>query len=379
MNLKTLGVLTFSFLIMACSDVGFKSVPSQTCQKFNNNKDQSCAFGPKGNDYTVSFRTGQIDILFVNDNSRSMAPEQSKMANAFSGFLNKIANLDYQIAMVTTDIDAGNLLTFKENSSDSGVKVLKRGVDANKVVARFQNTVQRQETIDCDISGGTNCPSNDERGIYAMNLVVQKNQSKFLRNGAHLAVVILSDEDERGQTIYDSSSQNYESAIASRPLEDLDLPETFVENFTDKFSTKDVSVHSVIVKPGDSSCLNAQEVYLGGGKPSLKGFYGNLYQQLSYGGTNGLGNYGQIINGSSTSICDSTYYNKLDLIGSLAASNAQKHKVKMVCAADPADINVTSTGGTVTYTLDTDGRTLLFDNTAPGIEVTVTYTCPNTI
>ena len=107
-----------------------------------------------------------------------MSREQEKMANAFSGFINSIANFDYQIAMVTTDIenDGGRLLTFvDENGNTDGEKVLKKG--ASNIVSKFRGTIQEARNLLSVTTIGyaaDSCPSTDERGIYAANNAVIK-------------------------------------------------------------------------------------------------------------------------------------------------------------------------------------------------------------
>jgi len=54
--------------------------------------------------YKHNLKVGKIDILFVVDNSKSMYKEQLKMADRFPTFIESIAHMDYQIAIMTTDI-----------------------------------------------------------------------------------------------------------------------------------------------------------------------------------------------------------------------------------------------------------------------------------
>src|SRR5690606_36871154 len=236
-----------------------------------------------------SFRIGEVDILFVDDNSGCMFVEQSKMANAFPQLFNKISNLFYQIAIVTTDVSAtpgnstprfandngafqdGKFLEFHEEKSGrvlipSGEYILTNAT-ANKE-AKFRGTIKRPETKYCDDNDfkAEFCPSSDERGIYALNLAVERDEKYFFRPGAHLAVVILSDEDERTF----GGTQEY-------PLELKDLPETFVLGMQSKFPTKSISVHSVIVKPNDSACLAQQNQWQPGQTHATFGQYGKQY------------------------------------------------------------------------------------------------------
>lgn len=369
-----------------CSDVGFKSIPSQTCVDFNNGGDQTCVVGTSGNTYTVKFTTGQLDILFINDNSGSMSPEQQKMADAFPNFFNNIRNFDYQIAMTTTDMIAtkGKLLEFEgTNDAMSGKFVLKKGNQSEaELLDLFKGTIQRDETIACDQSGYNPavCPSSDERGIYAMNSVITNNQYSFLRPGAHLAIVVLSDEDQRGYTVWSSSEGRYVSGygVPQYELQSVDYPETLVEKFASKFSSKTFSVHSVIVD--SQSCKDAQTKYVTnyrGQTTQLKGFFGHLYNELSSNYST-LDQYGPIVRGSVSSICSTTYDSNLDFMSSLAAANALNQTVKMKCLPASDKITVTSSQ-TVNYSIDSANKSIVFTNVPPGVEVKVTYECPSSI
>lgn len=379
-------LLLASIFGIGCSDVGFKSIPSQTCVKFNNGSDQSCVVGTSGNTYTVKFTTGQLDILFINDNSGSMSPEQAKMADAFPNFFNNIKSLDYQIAMTTTDMvkDQGKLLEFEDtNGTRSGKYILKKGAQSEaQLVDLFKGTIQRRETLQCDQSGydPAKCPSSDERGIYAMNSVITNNQHGFLRNGAHLAIVVLSDEDQRGYTVWSSQEGRFVNGygIPQYALQEVDYPETLVEKFASKYSSKTFSVHSVTVE--SSSCKDAQTKTVTnyrGETAQLKGFYGHLYHELSANYAL-LAQYGPIVQGSVSSICANYYDSNLNFMSSLAAANALKQTVKMKCLPPMDKITVNSSQN-VNYTIDEANRSVVFQNVPPGVEVTVTYECPGNI
>ena len=378
-----------SGLIIGCSDVGFKTTPSPTCTNFNNSQDQECQFTPNGNIYSVTFTTGQIDILFVNDNSGSMSREQDKMANAFSGFINSIANFDYQIAMVTTDIenDGGNLLTFvDENGNTDGEKVLRKGT--NNLVSKFRGTIKRQETLDCDNNGyaAEHCPSTDERGIYAANVAVSNNEAGWLRAGAHTVIIPLTDESQRSETERDANG-DWVGGISGKPLEANDMPETLANNFASQFSAKSLAVHPIIVRPGDSQCLNSQLTYFDlQGRPltfPLRGYYGNLWNELANPAAHQLdvnvdGTSRNLVQGTVGSICANTYYNQLNLIGSYSASNATTKPVQMQCLPDPADITVESSQ-TIDYRIDEANMRIILENLPIGVEVKVSWRCDNSV
>lgn len=246
---------------VACSPVSFEKSTSCTdgCV-------QVTPSGTKIYEYNVTVSGGKVDILFVDDNSGSMSFEQNHIASRFSNFISALdaKSLDYRIGIITTDVSSptnparainqngalqdGRLIAFESNRY-----FLEPGT-ANKT-ALFSNSIRRAETLQCEsflnsnssvLQNSTvyrdNCPSPDERGIYAASLAVDSNPSGFIRDGAHLAIVFLSDEDVRSQ-LYDESSAYL--------LDSRDLPQNLITQIKGKFSGKTVSMHSIIVRPGE--------------------------------------------------------------------------------------------------------------------------------
>lgn len=221
--------------------------------------------GTRQVEYTVTPNGGKVDILFVDDNSGSMSFEQNNIAARFSSFLSALdaKQVDYRIGVITTDVSDpstnparsinrngalqdGRLIEFA-----SGVSYLERGT-ANKE-SLFANVIRRSETLQCESYLNTNpgnnnaayqanCPSPDERGIYAAGLTIENNPAGFLRGDAGLAIVFLSDEDVR--------SQLYDESPAYR-LSERDLPQYLIQAVQSRYSGKSLSMHSIIVRPGE--------------------------------------------------------------------------------------------------------------------------------
>jgi hypothetical protein len=363
-------------LLSACAKSTFTSVPKLSCSN-GEDRDSECVQGKRFNTYSFSFRSGEVDILFVNDNSGSMYVEQAKMATAFPNFFSRISSLFYQIAMVTTDTTGNQapFLTFKSGSGvSSGLNVInERTANVNDL---FLGTVKRNETLVCDQNGfnPSFCPSGDERGLYAASLAVQNGPGSFFRTGAHLAIVVLSDEDERstgGRTL------GYE-------LETVDTPQNLLRTLESKYPTKSVSVHSVIVKPGDSACLTAQRQVPTVGFPTL-GRYGTLYAAISKpatyaagaGITEDLFSIGNLVDGDVGSICQSDFTVQMGDIGRNVRANSMQAPKKLSCVA-PATFTVTTIPSgmesQITSTIDAQGR-VTFANVPIGVEVRVSYEC----
>lgn len=166
------------------------------------------------------------DILFVVDNSGSMADEQANLAANFSAFINEIAGPqnDYRIAVVTTDTSAGNEADGRrqdnfETEPGTGVPALTspnlqgcvatdiptscfRGPNANtRVIDSKQLDAAAQiSTFQDNVQVGS-CGSGDEEGLEAMIRALDKSgngecNEGFLRDEANLVIVLVSDEDD---------------------------------------------------------------------------------------------------------------------------------------------------------------------------------------
>jgi hypothetical protein len=146
----------------------------------------------------------KIDILFVIDNSGSMAAQQAALATAFPQFATVIENyknsagnpLDYHIGITTTDHGPGDifqtpndgkLVTGSGCNFPGGRVYLQRG-DAN-VAAAFS----------CAATVGTNGSPYEmplESAKLALVDQIAGPNAGFLRDDALLAIVMLTDEND---------------------------------------------------------------------------------------------------------------------------------------------------------------------------------------
>lgn len=137
-----------------------------------------------------------IDILFVVDDSRSMTEEQEALSANFGRFLELIdpdptrngerGEVDYRIAVTTTDAfgTAGELV---------GSPVVVRPGAGYDPLAAFQ------ENVKVGAAGGA-----FEQGLQSAELALQKaaalqddrGRPLFVREGAYLYVIIVSDEED---------------------------------------------------------------------------------------------------------------------------------------------------------------------------------------
>lgn len=141
-----------------------------------------------------------VDILFVIDNSSSMRDEQKKISQRFDRFVQQLSQLDWQIAITTTDSHNndpwadGRLHAFPNQQL-----FLKSSMNTQEAQELFAKHVQRKEPGWDTETGILSVYRSLERSI---NPKTQENKdiAKFYRSEAALAVVVVSDEDESGST-----------------------------------------------------------------------------------------------------------------------------------------------------------------------------------
>ncbi len=360
-------------LSFGCSKAKFEKSPNPHCESDTG----ACSF-----DETIFVSGGMVDVLFVNDNSGSMSFEQSKMAQRFPTLLSKLDDrmLDYRLGIITTDIASnsnpprainqnGALQNGRLVSFSGGMKFLEPNTP-NKA-SLFLETMKRPETLECEqyindsVASGMNtssseyqvgyynhCPSGDERGVMAAVQTVRNNQDQFLRDKAHLAVVVISDENERSWGLT-SSNSNYN-------LQTDDQPQTLINLVKQKYPTKTLSVHSIVVKSNDSGCLQAQNNQMNG---LVKGQYGTIYEQLSTATGGVIG-----------SVCESDYG---DQMGRIGAAIVKQVDYFMLHCENPENLEILFTPPDAVTSYHLDGRRVIFDRVLdPSSRVRFRYDCP---
>ena len=248
-----------------------------------------------------------VDILFVVDNSGSMDTERSNLAQRIDGFLDKIIGLDWQIGIISTDFNS------KKNYHDGDFVDL-IGLPGQYIIT--PSTPGGQQIFGDTVQGFPEGGGNEqgirasyraiERSLDPENRAEDEPNRQFFRNGADLAIVVLSDEDEN------SNGTNIKYT-----------PQDFVDYVNVAWGVpKNLTFHSIIVKPGDWFCKNAEPYHK----------YGYVYKELSE--LTGAGQVGGSIIGS---VCEQNYTNQLADIGQ-SVKDQQKSAI-LECAPVDTDLD----------------------------------------
>ena len=337
-----------------------------------------------------SVSAGKVDILFVVDNSGSMYVEQVKMANSFPALLSglELNDLDYRIAITTTDVVSsnnprkslgglsagalqdGNLIKFPNGKTFLDV-------NSQDIQSQFRSVIQRKETLDCegDDFVASKCPSGDERGIYAANLAVKRNESDFFRSGSHIAIIFLTDEDVRGAGL--SNPDRFKPQTG-------DYPETLIESvFEDLGASHTLSSHSIVVN--NETCRQSQ-LYQNGNENILARI-GTFYMRLSnpnnmswLNNSKTLGQMAKnkLLFGTVGSICSSNYTSQVGSILNILVQDANKYvaKVDLDCTPEADTFNVESCPSGTTCRLNDDGKSVSFyPSLSPNQTARISYLC----
>jgi len=277
--------------------------------------------------------TNQLDVLWVVDNSNSMAPLQSNMVNNFNSFLGSFQakGWDFRMAVTTTDAYKADPGFTGYTSSNANMAMFSDGTSQTSFTGTFiiiPSTPNLNNVFITNATTGIN-GSGDERAFSSMRTAMNSSLNpSFLRSNSFFAVIILSDEDDFSLNSRSEGSWGSNSAldhcyvdstmdgIATTPYSgpnhtttcaNQTPPDTvgsYVQYLdqltatTGAFRRYNVSTITIL----DSACQKQHEV------DTNVAIVGQRYIQLS-----------QEVNGVTGSICDPTYANSLSAIATQIA------------------------------------------------------------
>jgi len=133
-------------------------------------------------------QTKKLDIMWVIDDSGSMADEQAALGSNFDSFITQFINrdVDFKMGITTTDTSSASRKGKLVTGSDTKLTSAAAAANPNKFMLDFKNLVN------VGTSG-----SGNEKGLMATEGFMEKYGQSFIRPDAYLAVVILSDEEDQ--------------------------------------------------------------------------------------------------------------------------------------------------------------------------------------
>jgi hypothetical protein len=352
--------------------------------------------GPRTVNYslTVPANKNQVDFLLVIDNSASMIAVQQKMAQSMTALASQMNNLNINWQMcitTTTDMNKGGTATGTGTHTctgpyctgtytggtwhwgvslpwSNGQTVLnKAGLQADANI--FNSTIPRL--------GAGDSGTGDERGIkaaynhFANWKAGTHNASSCYRAGSSVAVILLSDEDERSvagncarvnTALGDKevpACRNY-SDSSIRVLEFQDQPSSLVSQANTIFGDTARFTFNSIIADTDTcqNQLNQSASFVKDGVSYYSPHYtGTVYKSAS-----------QLTNGGIASLCSPDL--KLNLFGDVVVN--KQDKLSLECAPIAGSLQVT--GVTNSYTVS--GAVVTFSPALTENQtVTLKYSC----
>jgi hypothetical protein len=302
---------------------------------------------------TVRAPTSQVDVLAIIDTSKSMTVERTKLGSRMKTFTDQLQGLDWQLCVTTTDpATAGDLYKFTNDQY-----VLTKNSPTTNADVDGDGTIDFNDVF-LETLGTFKEGSGDEQGIAATGYTISNTKQNCFRDGAALAAVVISDEDEYSAGGFDdtkSSDQWHALNADNKPQFVFDSLQT---RFND--DQKIFTFSSIVIRSTDDlnsagmKCIDEQAA------EGYEAFYGRRYEQLS-----------QLTGGITGNICADDYGSQLAGIGTEVKNTLQA--VTLECAPVIAP-EVTVSTGAQAYTV-TGNKIVFASQVAAGTVVTVKYYC----
>jgi len=309
--------------------------------------------GVKRNNHTDTFLqepVADVDILWVVDDSNSMASEQQLVADGFEAFISTIedTNINFHVGVVTTDMDSSN--------PNAGVLL----GEPNFLTSDDDYVTLFEERIQVGTEG-----SDQEKGLAAALEALTEPKASgandgFLRDDAVLSIIFVSDEDDCSD---DNALAGEDGRACYQQEDSLEPVKDYVDAFEAlKYGTNGRVVTSGIIGPSaESGCDET--------------WPGHRYQTVaeSSGGIVG-------------SICDADYSGIMDQMGLAVSGVLSVFQLELVpqletleVAVDEELIEEDAVNG---WTYDDEYYTIRFDGDyvpPRGTTVSITYEVAGTI
>lgn len=258
---------------------------------------------------SATFVPRKLDVLFVIDNSGSMATSQTNLASHFPSFINyfKTKGYDFKIAITTTDtylaeqfVGQNCVLNSVDLCDASYAKFHATALSGQSPVYVIDNnTPNLEQVFSSNVVVGTG-GSGDERAFSSFHAALQSNQNTgFHRNDAYLSIIIVSDADDFSHTSGTWHDNPINESYSEPSLISINDYVTYLNTFTSGQPTTDYSVSTIGVL--DTTCRNSLGV-------EMK--LGTRYMALSdaTGGTKNsiCESFDTVLNNISTTIASQT-------------------------------------------------------------------------
>jgi hypothetical protein len=312
----------------------------------------------------------KVDVLWVIDNSGSMASSQANLASHFQAFIAKFQQSDSDFHMAVTTTDAYLAPYSKRNSTGvttfpyadfNRIRDGVTNVDMSQHSGVFvitKTTADLQNVFIKNITQGTK-GSGDERALSSFEETLKNSwNSAFRRPDAFLAVIIVSDEDDFSHNDLASVDDTYlfsESYTGyTDPRTNVFVPMTPIQHYVDYLASltttagsgKNFSVNAISIF--DQNCLDQ----LQNGQQKLNQRYSQLVDATGGQKISLCSDFSQSLQSLSQSIVELTSAFALSRIPNVST---------IVVTVDGASVANSATNG---WTYDSASNSIVFHGAA---------------
>ncbi len=298
----------------------------------------------------------KVDIVVIIDNSGSMSGEMASMGSAFTSFISKLDDLDWQLGIITTDARAPTSKLVKsdgrlvELNGAAGQYILKSSMNPTQADTLFRNTIQMPTDGDGNELGIASAIRTVNRAFDGT--VASQPNANLLRPDAALAFIVVSDA-------YDNMTQ----------------PNQLIDAVKARWGgQKAFSFHSIVVPKSQYTNPSATQVASAdpckGYRESVK-YDGRSYHDLS-----------DLTGGIKGTVCTTNYSSQLSAMGQKTVElvNAATLDCQPVDAngdgqVDKNDVTVTLSSGQNFTAFTLAGNKLTFATALPAGDQRLTYYC----
>lgn len=264
-------------------------------------------------DVMVAASPTDIDVLMVIDNSGSMDAERKKLSEKLNDFISKLNGLNWRVCLTTTSPKTdGQLRAF-----------------APDIYKIDKDTPNYNDLFLAAVKGDLGDASGDEQGIKATVRAIETNDARCFRDAAALAVVVISDEDERSWGGY----EEYKDKTQYQVLGTKNMPSNVAAAVRAKYGAEKIfTFHSIVIKSMDTAC-----------QKESAGQYGRRYEELS-GLTSGI----------VGSLCAANYGTELQKMAERTRVNLDSTVLRCAPVAGTLKVSIMASGAGQTYTVSGD-------------------------
>lgn len=304
---------------------------------------------------TTGKTSGLADVLVIIDTTPSMFVSLNNLGNRFNQLINNWERVNWQLAITNSKSEKhfldswvldGRFMDLQKNDMMKPVETI---IKKSEPFAEpwFYRTVSRDPS-DSGCDSQPYCMLNPSEPLRSLTGAIRRRSEAsnkgFFRKDSKLVTIIVTDKDERNVGSKDSKAMSAQSAV-----------DYFKQNLGSTMNG--MTSLSIIIKPGDTSCMAKHSSNLQDGA-------GGVYGQT-------LSQFASLTNGLTASICEKDYGAALSQLGEKIRQDLESITLKDVPYKDSLKVTFTPAMN-IKWVLE--GKVIKFDKPLPsGTKIDIRY------